>query len=177
MTTRRYHLLNAILLLALFAGSAWAYPRLPARIPIHFDFAGRPDAWESRSIVSWFLLPAIAVGLAAFLRGASALAVRNPETWNLPDKRAFLALDPVARAPIVARMQEFMAFVGVMVTAVMCIVQASVYRAATGTETGLPPWAMAGIGLATLVMLAAGLRLNGIVGRMIREAHARAPAG
>jgi uncharacterized membrane protein len=170
MSIQRARLLNAVLLVALFAGSAWAYPRLPARIPIHFDLAGRPDAWESRS-VGWFLLPAVAVGLALFLHAIAAYSANHPETWNVPDKRRFLAMDPRAREPIVARLREFVALVSVVITVMMCVIQAAVYRASTGTGTGLPAWAMAAVGAAVLGMVVGGLRLNRTVGRMIRDAQ------
>lgn len=176
MSTQRYRLLNAVLVLALFAGSTWAYPRLPERIPIHFDLSGQPDRWETRSFASWFMLPAIAAALALFLHAVSPYATRHPELWNLPDKRRFLALDEAAQAPIVARMQEFVAFVGVVVTALLGVIQAGIYRASVGAARGLPVWALAAIGAFLLVVTVAGVRLNAAVGRMVRDAHARASA-
>ncbi len=167
---QRARLLNAVLLLALFAGSAWAYPRLPERVPIHFDLAGQPDAWQSRS-VGWFLLPAVALFLTGFLHGIAAVSARNPELWNVPDKRRFLALSPQARAPIMAQLRTFVAWVGVVLTAMMCVMQAAVFRAATGASQGLPGWSLAAIGASVVAIIAGGLRLNTTVGRMIREAE------
>src|SRR5688572_30642422 len=103
MSTQRYRLLNAVLLLALFAGSAWAYPRLPERIPVHFGLTGEPDAWAVRSAGSWFMLPAIAAVLVLVMHALSVYGSAHPETWNLPDKRRFLALSPADQAPIIAR--------------------------------------------------------------------------
>lgn len=174
MSTQRLRLLNAILLLALFAGSAWAYPRLPARIPIHFGFSGQADAWASRSFFSWFMLPVIAAALALGLQAIAASAAGHPALWNVPDKRRFLALDADARAPIVAKLREFVAFVSVMVTALLGLIQVAVFRTATGTATRLPAWAMAAVGAALLVMMVAGVRLNAAVGRMVNDAHAGA---
>lgn len=174
MSTRRYHLLNAFLLIILFAGSAWAYPRLPARIPIHFGVSGQPDAWAGRSLASWFMLPAVAAALAVLLRAAGAYSASHPELWNLPEKRAFLRLDAAAQAPIIARMQALLALVGVMVTGVLGIVQVSIYRASTGTATALPGWTLAVIGVLVLGMVAAGLRSNRVVAGMVRDARARA---
>jgi uncharacterized membrane protein len=175
MSIQRYRLLNAVLLLALFAGSAWAYPRLPARIPIHFGVSGQPDRWAARSVASWFMLPAIAAALAVLLHAVSAYAMRHPESWNMPDKRRFLALDAAAQAPIAARMREFVAFVGVVVTALLGVIQAAVYQAATGAARGLPVWSTAAIGASLLVMAVTGMRLNAAVGRMVRDAPAQAP--
>jgi uncharacterized membrane protein len=169
MSTRQYRLLNAILLLALFAGSAWAYPRLPERIPVHFGFSGQPDRWEARSVVSWFLLPAIAAVLALGLHALSVYGTRHPEIWNVPDKRRFQALPPAAQAPIIAHEQRFMGFVGCVVAALFCVIQAGSYAASNGGA--LPVWAVAAIAGSVLVIGVAGVRENREVGRMIREAE------
>jgi uncharacterized membrane protein len=167
MSIRHYRLLNVLLLLALFAGSAWAYPRLPEHIPVHFGFSGQPDRWEARSIVSWFLLPAVAAVLALALYGMSVFGGRHPELWNVPDKRRFLALGPAEQAPIIAQQQRFMAFVGCLVTALFGVIQAGSYAASTGGA--LPAWAVAGIAGSVLVIGVAGVRENREVGRMVRE--------
>jgi uncharacterized membrane protein len=174
MTTRHYRLLNGILLLGLIAGSAWAYPRLPARIPTHFGLSGRPDAWAARSPGSWFLLPAVAAGTSLMLYAISRYAESHPETWNVPDKRRFLALDASARAPIAVRMQAFVAQVGAVITVLLSVLQAGSYQAATGQARGLPLWATAAIGAALLVMLAGAMRMNTSVQRMIADAERRA---
>jgi Protein of unknown function (DUF1648) len=174
MTTRNYRLLNAVLLLGLIAGSAWAYPRLPARIPTHFDPSGRPDAWEARSPGSWFFLPLMAAAVAAMLYAVSLYAESHPETWNLPDKRRFLALDAFAQAPIVVRMQAFVAQVGVVVTALLAALQAGIYQAATGDARGLDLWVLGAIGAALLVLAIAAIATITSVQRMIREAERRA---
>lgn len=176
MSTQRYRLLNAILIILLIAGSAWAYPRLPEEIPVHFSLTGEPDRWEARSPVSWFLLPAIGVVMALVMHAMSAYGAGRPEVWNLPEKRKFLALHPPDQAPIIARMQEFMARVGVAVTALFCVIQTGIYSASAGGEEWLPLWVTAGIGVMVLVIGVGAVRLNGVVGRMVREAHALAVA-
>jgi hypothetical protein len=177
MTTQRYRLLNAILILVLFAGSAWAYPHLPERIPVHFGFSGQPDRWESRSITSWFLLPAITAVLALLMHGITLFSVSNPELWNLPDKRRFLALPRAEQAPIIARMQRFIALVAVVATLLLGAIQAGIYRAATGDSQGLPAWVLGWIVASLLVIGIAAYRLNREVGQMVRDADARASTG
>jgi uncharacterized membrane protein len=172
MSTARYRLLNLVLVAALFAGSAWAYPRLPERIPTHFDLAGRPDAWEDRSPASWFMLPVLALALAGGLLLVSRYALRHPETWNLPDKRRFLALDQAAQEPIVQRMERFVAFVSVVVTGLLCAIQTAVFRTATGHAPEAPMWILVAVGTAVVVMFTAAVRLNTAVARMIRDASA-----
>lgn len=171
MNAGTYRLLNLLLLGAFHAGSAMAYPTLPGRIPIHFDLWGRPDRWADRSFLSWFGLPLIATALAGFLELASRYSARHPQLWNVPDKRRFLELDPAARAPIIARLREFLAMTGVMGTALVMLVQFSIYHSATGRGSGMQGYVAAGIGIFLLVLLASALRMNARVGAMIREAH------
>ena len=62
--------------------AAW-YPRLPERIPIHFDIAGKPDGWAVRSLVTWFSLPGLSLVMTLLLvtagfGGVRALARRAP---------------------------------------------------------------------------------------------------
>lgn len=169
MSIDRYRLLNLVLLAALFAGSAWAYPRLPGRIPMHFDLSGQPDRWAERSLFNWFLLPVFTAVLALFLHWIAGVAARNPHTWNVPDKGRFLAMSPGARAPIVARMQAFVAFVSVVVTLLMSAIQFAIFQAATEREPEPSAWMLGVIGVTVAVILVCGLRLNGRVGRMIRD--------
>ncbi|HEX2079005.1 MAG TPA: hypothetical protein VHG08_14880 [Longimicrobium sp.] len=143
---------------------------------MHFDVAGRPDRWEDRSFLSWFALPLIATAVAGFLELASRYSVRHPQLWNVPDRRRFLELDPAARAPIVAQLQDFMAMTGMMGTALVMLVQFSIYRYATGHGSGLPVYVFAGTGIFLLVLLSSALRMNARVGTMIRDAHRRAGA-
>lgn len=173
--TARYRLLNLVLVALLFAGSVWAYPRLPARIPMHFGVGGRPDRWEGRSLASWFLLPLITAALALFMRWIAGVGARHPHTWNVPDKPRFLALTPEARAPIVAKLQEFVALVSVVVTMLMGAVQAGIYQAAMGNEAAVAVWIMGAVGVSLVLMAVLGVRLNASVSRMIRDASA--PAG
>jgi uncharacterized membrane protein len=171
MNTGTCRLLNLLLLGTFYAGSAMVYPTLPERIPMHFDLSGRPDRWEARSFLSWFALPLIATAVAGFLELASRSSERHPQLWNVPDKRRFLALDPAARAPIIAHLRDFMAMVGMMSTALMMLVQLSIYRFATGHGSGLPVFVFAGTGIFLLVLLSAALRMNARVRTMIRDAH------
>lgn len=175
MSARHYRILNALLVLALLAGSAWAYPRLPGRIPIHFGLSGEPDRWAARSVISWYLLPAIAVATALGMHAISVYGTRWPEAWNLPEKRRFLALPRSAQAPIIERMQGFLAFTGLVVTALFSVLQAGIYTASTsgGRSAGLPVWASGGILAAVLLIGIGGVRLNGALGRMVRAASAR----
>jgi uncharacterized membrane protein len=161
------------LLAVLYAGSAAAYPRLPERIPVHFDLAGNADSWASTSLLSWFMLPLIATAVAGLLLVAGRVSEHRPELWNVPEKPRFLALPPEARAPIVARLRTFMALMAVMTTALMGVIQVEVFLTATG-QMRATPWLIAGaLVLMLMVTGAAAVRMNGRVAAEIREAHRR----
>lgn len=65
-------------LVLILAATAWLWPQLPERIPMHFDFAGNVDRYGSRG--EWFLLPAVALAVYA---GLTFLA-RVPHRFNFP---------------------------------------------------------------------------------------------
>src|SRR6185295_9706960 len=80
------------LLYAGFAGFlAWSATELPARVASHFNFAGQPDGWMSRT--SYLLVEAaLAIGLPLFIVGISSLTrVLPARLWNLPHREYWLA--------------------------------------------------------------------------------------
>ena len=173
MATQTYRLLNLLLLGALFAGSLMVYPDLPRRFPIHFGVSGQPDGWATRSPLSWLMVPLVAAGAALLLEVASRISVRNPHLWNVPEKPRFLALTPDERAPIIHRLQRFMGLVGVMTTALMGVVQASIYHASTGRTPGLPAYFLPALVMYMAIVLGAALRMNRGIAALIRDAHGR----
>jgi uncharacterized membrane protein len=56
--------------------TAALYPRLPARVPVHFDLRGVADAWMDKSVGAWLLL-AVAVAVFALVRFGGALLPRG----------------------------------------------------------------------------------------------------
>lgn len=53
-------------------------PHLPARVPVHFDFAGRPDRWGSRG--EFTILPVVALVVFVLL----TVVARLPHLANYP---------------------------------------------------------------------------------------------
>ena len=66
----------AILLAVLIIVHFWAV--LPDRIPIHFGFSGKPDAWGDKLMI--WLLPTVATIMFVTLTAVS----RYPHTFNYP---------------------------------------------------------------------------------------------
>lgn len=136
MTARLLHRVNGSLLAALLIGSAWAFPRLPERIPAHFDAAGEVTRWAEPSAVTWFLLPLIAVATVALNYGLARLLPRRPQLFNFPGKPQLLALPAERRGPVIARMQECLYALSVPVVALFGYLQWTSYRAAHGADSG-----------------------------------------
>jgi uncharacterized membrane protein len=58
--------LTALLVFAAAAALAHYYPRMPARVPTHWDAAGAADAWARKSFASIFFLPVLGAYLQLF---------------------------------------------------------------------------------------------------------------
>ncbi|HEX8162436.1 MAG TPA: DUF1648 domain-containing protein [Pyrinomonadaceae bacterium] len=57
---------TALLVFATAAALAHYYPRMPARVPTHWDAAGAADAWARKSFTSIFFLPVLGAYLQLF---------------------------------------------------------------------------------------------------------------
>lgn len=146
------------------------YPRLPARLPIHFNFRGEPDSWTNNASAFWFLLPVIATVTLMLIWGVGELAARSPQLWNVPEKQRFLALSDAQRAPIVRRLLGIMDVAALYTLSLIIVVQVGMYNSAlsTGARLGWPFHLVLWGGLAVLLLYA--LRLHGQVRKMIRDA-------
>ena len=58
------------------AASAWLYPALPDQIPTHWNIHGEADGFGPKAIAAW-ILPAVALGVIAFLRAVPWLSPRG----------------------------------------------------------------------------------------------------
>jgi len=65
---------------------AFSWKSLPDRVPSHFDFAGKPDAWSGRWVL--LLLPAIAVAVYAMLTGIRSIPHRFNYPWRITPENA-----------------------------------------------------------------------------------------
>lgn len=128
------HLVNGLLLAALFGASVLVWPELPERIPGHFSASGEVTRWDERSVWGWMLLPLLALGIAGMNYGLAALLPRRPGMFNHPEKEAFLALPPVRRAPVIARMRTMLYGMSALITVELGVLQWVRYRTAWGAE-------------------------------------------
>lgn len=56
-----------VLTVAPFVALAYAYPSLPARIPVHWNGFGQPDRWTNKSFLAVFFLPLMAAYVQTWL--------------------------------------------------------------------------------------------------------------
>jgi len=140
--------LNLLLLIALFVGSAVAWPDLPERIPVHFGASGEVDRWSDTTLLSWFALPLVALALIFFVRGAVAFAARHPKYLNVPDKQNFLRLPAERQRVIIETLKESLEPLNLYLTLTFCIIQYAIYRAALGADP--KPYMAAVLALAVL---------------------------
>ena len=138
MDHRRVIRVNLLLLALLLGVSIAVWPTLPERIPMHFDLWGNPDRYVRRSWLSWLGMPLVAAFLFVFIHGLGRLTTRRPELWNVPEKDRFLRLTPEARAPIVETMRRYLAWLTLVLTAFMGLVQGCIYLVAIGWSKRLP---------------------------------------
>jgi hypothetical protein len=165
------HALNALLLGLLLIGSAWAYPRLPERIPVHFGVSGEADRWEERSVASWYLLPGLALALVGLNYGLARVLPRRPHLFNFPEKKQFLELPPERREPVIDRMQDFLYGLSIPLLLLFGFIQWTIYRTANGDDP--QPYVLANLVIAVLMtplLLVLWLpRIQREVRRQVRE--------
>lgn len=70
---------TAAFILLTVAQTREAYPQLPQRVPIHFNFAGRPDAYGPRPMI-WMLSGVQLLCAAVFVLAGYAIAAHLPGT-------------------------------------------------------------------------------------------------
>ena len=76
-------------LIASWALALVLYPRLPDRVPTHWNAAGRPDGWGP-PLLPTFLFPAVMLGLVALFAVLPAIDPRAPDSRTL--RRAYLGI-------------------------------------------------------------------------------------
>lgn len=166
-----FDLANVVLLVLIVKAVAEAYPKLPARIPVHFDGAGRPDAWGGRGAI--LVLAGTAVGLTivfyALGRAIPRLS-RFPGGLNIPHRSAFLRLPADKQTVYWAMLAEFMAGMAAGLNYLWHRLIAGSLSVALGAEAGLPardlvmPLVVLG-----LVMLWYFRRMAILPGRLVRS--------
>ena len=167
---RLYDLANFALLLLTGLFIYRAYPLLPARIPMHFTMAGRPDRWDGRGAIMVLFVLAIAMTAVLYLIiGFTSRMGKNPRYLNIPRKREFLALPEEKRAAYWAVYKEFFAALAVSVNLLFYLIIRGTVGIATG-KAGLMPFKvmLPAFALMALALVFYTWRLLTMPGKLIR---------
>ena len=135
-----------LVLVEIWLSAIEAWPTLPAKFPMHFDFAGRPDSFVDKSVVAWFLLPVFAsvmnVGLSLLSPMIQWMALKHPEFVNMPRKEQWLKLDSQARLRTLQPVFRAMRVLQFIVMALFLFIVVSSAKVASGQWSVLPTWPM-----------------------------------
>ncbi len=167
---RVYDLANLVLLLltAFFVNAS--YHRLPERIPMHFDMAGRPDRWSGRvSIIMLVVIPFVLTGIFYLLIRLVPRFGANPRYLNIPRKAEFLRLPPEKQDVYWALYKEFFAGLAAALNLLFYLIIRATVQIATG-ELGLLPLraVLPALVFMVLIMVFYVRRLFVLPGRLIR---------
>jgi uncharacterized membrane protein len=130
--TRALHLINALLALGLVGFSAWAWPHLPERIPLHFDASGEPTRWGATSFWTWFTLPLLALAMVGLNYGIAAAMSRFPQMVNLPGRRRLTDLPPERRQRVLVPMRDMVYALSAPLLLVFWLIQIGSFSEARG---------------------------------------------
>ena len=167
---RIYDLANLALLVMLGLTVKAAYPRLPERIPMHFDIAGRPDRWSGREgLIVLVVIPIVMTGVVYLLIRLVPRFGANPRYLNIPRKAEFLRLPPEKRVVYWALYKEFFAGLTAALNLLFYLIIRATIEIATGELSLLPFRAvLPGLVFMALIMIVYVRRLFVLPGRLIR---------
>ena len=110
-----------------------AFPKLPEKIPVHFNFSGKPDSWKEKSGFSFFLLPIIQT---IFIIGFSLLAYFS-RSINFPKKESLSTLSPEKREIIYSLIKEFVFLIMIFFNLLFIHLQRSIILTALQITRGI----------------------------------------
>ena len=124
--------LNILVLIFAWVIAISAYGGLPDRIPTHFNFAGKPDAWSNKNVFSFFLLPAVQTFLVILL----VWLRKYPYLYNFPHKREVREWPEKYSRPVYDFLKKFMLILAFLLNAMFTLIQFMVINAARSGEIG-----------------------------------------
>lgn len=123
MNSHRLRQINIVLLCAFFAACIYYWNKLPSRLPLHYGATGRAD-YAPVSTTLWFALPCVAVALSVLMYGLCCYAEANPQTWNTPNRAAFLHSSPAEHEPIYEMLRRGLTWTAIISTVLFAYLQA-----------------------------------------------------
>jgi uncharacterized membrane protein len=136
---RLYDLANLALLILIGVFAFRSTPRLPARVPMHFDMAGQPDRWGSREgLVTLFVLPAILTAVLYLMVSIVPRLAANPRSVNIPRKEEFLRLPAEKQEIFWALFKEFFAALAASLNLLFYVLLRGAVEVSLGAKGRLP---------------------------------------
>lgn len=141
---KRIHLLSfaasAGLLVAAVVMTALFWNQLPAQIPTHFNFAGTPDAWTSKNLITTFMVPLIHLGIFLLF----VMLYRHPQYSSWPTTLILMTVDEEKREKIFAVLRGMMVATLFWISTLFAYIQFSVIATANGRSSGIMTQIMIG---------------------------------
>lgn len=131
------HLLTLAGLAALWGGSWWVYPDLPAEIPMHYGLTGVADRFAPATLGRWLILPVVAT-LTAGLTYGGALLIPHMAEAQSTSSPAMDALNAAGRRRLLASSQRLMYGITALVVGLFGAAQIGNYMVATRSLEALP---------------------------------------
>lgn len=158
---------------AFFTFSYAVYDKLPDVIPMHFGASGAPDRFAPKTLLTWMLLPIVALLLTVFITGINMAIAKRPNSINLPNRDVFRELPPEAQRPIMDILLGFMHFTNAMLILLLFLIQYLIYKGISDGSNSLPSWFIfVAIGF-VLLILAASVTMTYMMQRAIDKAAAQ----
>lgn len=166
---RLYDLANLTLLLLLGALAYQSYPKLPARVPMHFNRAGEVDRWDSREgLIVLLFLPAVLTAIL-YLVTRAVPGRRSAARLNIPHKAEFLKLPAEKQEIFWALMREFLAGLAAAMNLVFYVFNRGLFEVALGRRSLLPlKPGLGALALTGVLMVYYLWRMTTLPGKLVR---------
>jgi len=137
-SARRFVVLfTLVVLVAWLVMAVVVYDALPGQIPTHFGPSGAADAFATRSVGSWFALPALGAGVTALLLWLAQVVHRKPSLFNMPGKEQMLALTIEKQQPLLDQIAMFTTLIATSTLLLFVAIHYDSWRVAMSAQRGL----------------------------------------
>jgi hypothetical protein len=164
------HAVNATLLVGLALSAYRSWDRLPARVPIHFDFDGVPNRWTEKGpeFAILFAVPWLVSLLLYGMRAGMRTFARHPELGNLPPK--LRGLPPERVAPLFEAVRDLLLAAATAANLAVGMAAYGTLQVALGKCERMPAWTLKPwLVLLAAVVIGGSIRLWWVTGRISRE--------
>jgi len=120
--------------------TAICYPKMPDRIPIHYNAKGEPDGWSKKGFWSVFLIPLIQTIIVPVL----LIPYFKPQFSNIPTTFALELIPEGEKAGVYRQIKRFVTLMGLWISLFLTFMGVGIALNGIGTWRGLNPIAIWG---------------------------------